>query len=70
MGIGWRLTKIFTNSVWNGQNRFNIVFHTQPITIASFDPLSQSINFLTVPDNTYIDPADVAEIENDGDEDD
>lgn len=57
VGIGWRLTKVFEDSVWDGQNRFNLVFHTQPITIASFDPLSQSINFLTVPDGTYIEAA-------------
>lgn len=57
VGISWRIYGDFENSVWDGKNRLNLVLNIDPITLASFDPGSQTIRFLTIPDGTYIEAA-------------
>lgn len=57
IGVSWRIYGDFKNSVWDGKNRLNLVLNTDPITLASFDPGSQTISFLTIPDGTYIEVA-------------
>lgn len=56
-GISWRVYGDFKNSVWDGKNRLNLVLNVNPISLVSFDPGSQTINFLTIPDGTYIEAA-------------
>ncbi|HUV43061.1 MAG TPA: hypothetical protein VMY36_04145 [Patescibacteria group bacterium] len=57
VGFGWRILNLFRNSVWDGDNRLNLVLNIQPVAIASFDPGSQTMSFLTIPDGTYIEAA-------------
>ncbi len=54
LGIGWRVYGDLKNSVWDGENRLNLVLNIKPISLVSFDPGSQTISFLTIPDGTYI----------------
>ena len=56
-GISWRTYGDFKNSVWDGKNRLNLVLNINPISLVSFDPSSQTISFLTIPDGTYIEAA-------------
>lgn len=56
-GISWRVYGDFKNSTWDGKNRLNLVLNIEPISLVSFDPNSQTINFLTIPDGTYIEVA-------------
>lgn len=53
-GVSWRVYSDFKNSIWDGRNRLNLVLNTNPISLVSFDPSSQAISFLTIPDGTYI----------------
>jgi len=57
VGVSWRIYGDFKNSVWDGKNRLNLVLNIDPVTLASFDPGSQTISFLTIPDGTYIEAA-------------
>lgn len=54
VGIGWRIAGAFKNSVWDGKNRLNLVLNIKPTSLVSFDPGSQSIDFLIIPNGTYI----------------
>lgn len=57
LGISWRIYSAFRHSVWDSKNRLNLVLNVSPISIVSFDPHSQTINVLTIPDGTYIETA-------------
>lgn len=57
LGISWRTYGTFKTSVWDGRNRLNLVLNINPISLVSFDPGSQTINLLTIPDGTYIEAA-------------
>lgn len=41
-------------TVWTGKNRLNLVFRVKPLFIASFDPSSESLNILIIPEGTFI----------------
>ena len=57
LGIGWQIFAAFRHSLWDGQNRINLVLNIDPISIVSFDPDSQTINSLLIPNGTYIETA-------------
>jgi len=57
VGIGWRAIGFFKNSVWDGRSRLNLALKISPISLVSFDARSQTINFLIIPDGTYIEAA-------------
>ena len=57
-GLGWRLLGVFRDSQWDGHHRLNLVLKATPISLVSFDPSSQTINFLLIPDGTYIEAAE------------
>lgn len=54
IGTGWRIYGALTKSVWDGRNRVNLVFATQPVFIASFSPGLESLSLLLIPDGTYV----------------
>lgn len=58
LGLGWRLVGFFKNSQWDGYHRLNLVLKIEPVTLASFDPSSQTIKFLKISDGTFIEAAD------------
>lgn len=54
IGAGWRIYGSLAQSIWDGRNRVNIVFATQPVFIASFSPHLGSLSLLLIPNETYI----------------
>lgn len=57
LGIGWRFYGFFKNSTWDGKNRLTLVLKIDPISLVSFDPESEEISFLLIPDGSYIETA-------------
>lgn len=49
-----RIRRELGKSVWDGRNKVNLVFQSESIFIASFDPLTKSLSFLVIPDETFI----------------
>jgi hypothetical protein len=58
LGSIWRLWAVFKHSQWDGRHRLNLLLQVRPISLVSFDPDSQTINFLVIPDGTFIEAAD------------
>ncbi len=54
LGISWRFYGFFKNSTWDGKNRLTLVLKIDPVSLVSFDPESEEISFLIIPDGSYI----------------
>jgi hypothetical protein len=44
----------FGQSLWDGENQFNLAINSQPVAIVSFDCQEKKINILKIPDGTFI----------------
>lgn len=53
-GIGWKIYTSISKSLWDGENQFNIVINSRPVSMVSFNPAEKSLNVLLIPDGTFI----------------
>jgi len=58
IGIGFKIYRSITKSVWDGQSQLNLAINPsiadQPVLIAAFNPEEKSLNVLLIPPRTFI----------------
>ncbi len=50
----FKIYRSLAKSLWDGQNQFNVVINSQPVSLVSFNPLEEKINLLLIPNGTFI----------------
>lgn len=50
----FKIYRSLVKSLWDGQNQFNLVINSQPVSLVSFNPLEETINLLLIPNGTFI----------------
>lgn len=58
LSISWRAYRVLKNSTWDGRSRLTLLLNVDPVSLASFDYGTGTINLLVIPDGTYIEAAD------------
>jgi len=54
LGGFFRFYQSVKRSSWQGDSRFNVVFNSSPLLIASFNNFEKEVNFLLIPQGTFI----------------
>jgi len=54
LGISYQVWGSLKKSLWDGKSRLTLALNSSPILVASFDPSDKTLNFLSIPPNTYI----------------
>lgn len=52
--IGYQVWGSLRKSLWDGKSRLTLALNSTPILVASFEPSEKTLNFLSIPPNTYI----------------
>ncbi len=54
LGLVFRLYQSVNRSLWKGDSRFNLVFNSAPVLVASFDSFENKVDLLLIPQGTFI----------------
>ncbi len=54
VGILWLISRLIFTGTWEGKSRLTVIFITQPVIVASFNPADQSLTAISLPSDTYV----------------